>query len=120
MAAKKQGSAVKAKGRALAECFGENLKRLRQMRGFTQTQLAERCGLSQGFLQSLEAGRRWMGPDTIARLAEELDVTQSELFHDCELEVKPDPVTLLRWLGHSLNVKLPEEFWTRVRVDNRF
>ncbi len=68
------------------------------------------------FLQSLEAGRRWVGPRTIRFLAQELEVSQSELFRDCDAEENPDPVTLLKWFSQTLNLHLPKEIWKKIRI----
>ena len=39
------------------EHVGPALRRLRQLRGMTQTQIAERCGCSKAMLSSYERGR---------------------------------------------------------------
>ena len=50
------------------------LEALRDWRGMTQTRLAEATGLAQGYLSDLERGRRGGTPETLARIAEALDV----------------------------------------------
>jgi DNA-binding XRE family transcriptional regulator len=50
------------------------LKALRKWRGLSQTELATRIGIAQGYISDLEASRRHGAPDTIARIAETLDI----------------------------------------------
>ncbi len=50
------------------------LKAIRVWRGETQTRLALKTGVAQGYLSDLESGRRAGAPDTIAKLAHALDV----------------------------------------------
>jgi transcriptional regulator with XRE-family HTH domain len=39
------------------ETFGERLRRLREVKGYTVTSLATRVGLTEAYLRQLEAGR---------------------------------------------------------------
>lgn len=50
------------------------LKAVRNWRGVTQLQLSSTTGIGQGYLSDLESGRRTGAPDTIAKLADALDV----------------------------------------------
>ena len=50
------------------------LEALRDWRGMTQTRLAEATGLAQGYLSDLERGRRGGTPETLARIADALDI----------------------------------------------
>ena len=52
------------------ELFIRNLKLARSNAGFTQAELAEKCGLSSFFIAELESGRRFPSPDTIQKLCE--------------------------------------------------
>ena len=47
---------------------------LRKWRGIKQTDLAERSGLSQGYLSDLESRRRKGAPETLEAIAKALDV----------------------------------------------
>ncbi|HEV2237109.1 MAG TPA: helix-turn-helix domain-containing protein, partial [Ktedonobacterales bacterium] len=59
--------------------FGELLRRYRQAAGLTQSELAERAGLSWRGINDLERGvRRQPRRDTTARLAEALRLTDAE------------------------------------------
>jgi hypothetical protein len=55
------------------------LTALRKWRGLTQVQLAERAGVSQGFLSDLESRRRKAGADTMQRLAGALEIPEAWL-----------------------------------------
>lgn len=50
------------------------LKAVRKWRGLTQSGLAHRTGLTQGFLSDLESRRRMASADTAARLAQALNI----------------------------------------------
>jgi transcriptional regulator with XRE-family HTH domain len=54
---------------------GDNrLKASRQWRDKTQLHLSFKTGIGQGYLSDLETGRRTGTPETIAKLAQALDV----------------------------------------------
>lgn len=60
---------------SMAMLRGEGrLKALRKWRRLTQSGLAERAGLTQGFLSDLESHRRTASAEATSRLAEILDV----------------------------------------------
>lgn len=67
----------------MRKLVGRNLRRLRQQKGWTQEQFAERSGFSQQYLSGLEQGRRNPTVVTLYELAQALDVSHVEL-------VKPD------------------------------
>jgi DNA-binding Xre family transcriptional regulator len=50
------------------------LKALRKWRGLSQTELAERAGLGQGYLSDLEARRRRGTAETLEALAKALEI----------------------------------------------
>ncbi len=50
------------------------LTALRKWRGFRQTELAEKAGLSQSYLSALEAGQRQGTAETLAAIARVLDI----------------------------------------------
>jgi DNA-binding XRE family transcriptional regulator len=60
---------------SMAILRGESrLKVLRKWRGLTQNELAEKAGVTQGFLSDLEARRRTASAETIAKFGEALAV----------------------------------------------
>ena len=50
------------------------LKAIRNRRGETQSHLKFKTGIAQGYLSDLESGRRTGTPETIAKLAQALNV----------------------------------------------
>jgi DNA-binding XRE family transcriptional regulator len=63
---------------SMAILRGESrLRAVRKWRGLTQSELANRAGLTQGFLSDLESHRRTASADTAERLAGALEVTVS-------------------------------------------
>ena len=58
---------------------GRNVRRVRQARGLTQEQLADRSGFSQQYISGLEQGRRNPTIVTIYELAGALGVNHMEL-----------------------------------------
>lgn len=51
----------------------KNLKQVRQQCGLTLRRLSEKCGLSIGFLNDLEFGRRTCSQDAFDRIAKALE-----------------------------------------------
>jgi transcriptional regulator with XRE-family HTH domain len=60
--------------------LGTRLKEIRKTRGLTQEALAEQVDLSPQYLSRLEGGHQSPSLETVARLAEALDLELSELF----------------------------------------
>lgn len=60
--------------------FGAMLKTLREQKGLTQVELAERAGIVQGYLAMIESGER-KNPslDVLKRIAKALGVPLTEL-----------------------------------------
>ena len=67
-------------GSQLQEIMALNIKRIRKQRGFTQSQLAERAGISFGYMNDIERSRRWPSAENIARLADALRLDPYQLF----------------------------------------
>ena len=60
--------------------FGTNIKKLRKQRGFTQSQLAERSGLSERYVSEVERGVANPRLMSLKDLAKGLDVSVPDLF----------------------------------------
>lgn len=60
--------------------FRSNLLKLRKKRGWTQEQLAEACDLSKQQIFRIEKGTSWPPPETIAKIAKALGVSQADLY----------------------------------------
>jgi len=60
--------------------LGAKIKRLRQKRGFTQEQLAEKMGIATRTLSGIEIGENFVTADTLEKVFDVLKVSSSELF----------------------------------------
>lgn len=60
--------------------FGRRVRELRQLRGLSQEELAERSGMHRTYISSLERGHRNVGIDNVLLLARALDVPTATLF----------------------------------------
>lgn len=56
------------------DSFAQRIKKLREMRGYTQKQLAEKAGIHEMSIQFYEYGTRRPKPEQLPKLAEALDV----------------------------------------------
>lgn len=59
--------------------FAENLREIRERRGFSQNELAEMTDLTQGAISKFESGRTNPNTRTIKIIANALNVTYDEL-----------------------------------------
>lgn len=66
--------------KGLGEKLGARLKEIRKVRGFSQERLAEKVDISPRYLSRLEVGQKTPSIETLARLAEALEVQVWELF----------------------------------------
>jgi transcriptional regulator with XRE-family HTH domain len=88
--------------------FAGNLVRLRNERGLTQAQLAERADLSLTTIQGYEAGRQWPEKERVKILAKALRVETSRLFVAADgLSAQPSPKAVLEVVANSLGLELP-------------
>lgn len=60
--------------------LGLKIKRMRQKRGYTQEQLAERIGIATRTLSGIEIGENFVTAETLEKVLDILDVSGSELF----------------------------------------
>ena len=72
--------------------LGERVKRARQERGLSQSDLAERLGLSDAYISKIEMGKNAMTVTVLAKLSDALGVSTDWLLrnqtrrckrHDC-------------------------------------
>ena len=68
----------------MRKLVGRNVKQIRQNRGLTQEELAERSGFSQQYISGLEQGRRNPTIVSIYELATALGVSHMELVRPTE------------------------------------
>lgn len=60
--------------------FGIKVKKYRQIKGYTQLQLAEKLGLSANFVGMIERGERNTSVDNVYLIASALDISADKLF----------------------------------------
>jgi transcriptional regulator with XRE-family HTH domain len=60
--------------------FGKALRALREERGYSQEELAERAGLHRNYVGGVERGERNVALENIVKLAAALSVRTGELF----------------------------------------
>lgn len=63
----------------ISDRFGRDLRRLRAQRGWSQEQLAGVAEINRSFLGEIERGESVPSLDTLAKLADALDITLAEL-----------------------------------------
>jgi len=63
----------------LRAILGANVKRVRNLKGFSQAKLAEMLDISPNFISDIETGKRWLSSDTLVNLAVYLDMEAYEL-----------------------------------------
>jgi transcriptional regulator with XRE-family HTH domain len=73
----------------IREILSKNLKVNRQKLGITQSELAERAGISTNFVAMIELKHKFPTPETLERLSKALDINTYELF---STSVSPDGV----------------------------
>ncbi len=76
---------------ALAERFGENLRRIRKREDLSQEQLGKRASLHRTEIGLLEKGERVCRIDTLIRLAGAMAVPRGELLDGIHWVPGPEP-----------------------------
>lgn len=68
---------------------GENIRRLRLKFGLTQEEIALKSGLSQGYINQLESGKRRFTQKSLELIADALSIPMAELFREEEIKRAP-------------------------------
>ena len=68
--------------RSVKSRFGARLRQLRDERGYSQEELAERAGLHRNYVGGVERGERNVALENIVKLAKALAIKPSDLFSD--------------------------------------
>ena len=64
----------------ICKLLGNNIKKYRKLRGYTQESLAEALGMEIKSLSLVETGRGFVSSNTLAKLSDVLGVAPAELF----------------------------------------
>lgn len=62
--------------------FGQNLKAIRKRMKLTQTEMAERIGISQSYLADIEHNRKNISLAVVLRIAKGLNISVNKLIND--------------------------------------
>jgi len=65
--------------RDLKVVLSQNLRKFRMYRKLTQADFAEKIDISIPFLSDIENGKKWVSPNTLAKMADALNVDAYEL-----------------------------------------
>ena len=72
--------------------IGQRIKQLRQQKGFSQEQFAEKLGIATRTLCGIEIGKNFFTSDTLEKILEELEITPQDLFKINHLKPQEDLV----------------------------
>jgi transcriptional regulator with XRE-family HTH domain len=67
-------------GHEVRMLLSKNLRRLRTQQNLSQLALAVEANLTHNFINDIENGKKWVSPDTIAKLATVLKVEPHQFF----------------------------------------
>lgn len=91
----------------LKKAFGRRIKTLRDYRGWTQNELAERLGRSVDAVSMIERGKNWPSVQTVEHLATALEISTSDLFDDLargDVKAPTDNVIIAKEMVSQLSV----------------
>ena len=64
----------------LKAAVGNKVRTIRKASGLTQEQMAEKAGITEGYLGTIERGEKWARPEVLEQLAKALKVAPGDLF----------------------------------------
>jgi transcriptional regulator with XRE-family HTH domain len=97
----------------IRETFAKNLKENRRKSGLTQAQLAEKAEVSTHYIALIELARNIPKVETIAKLANALNIEIYELFivpHSPALEIKKTRESIIAELKNIVKESVDEAF----------
>lgn len=80
----------------LKELLSQNLKKFRKERGWSQFELAEKAGISEQTMNSIEGLRLWPSDKTLSKLTSALKIAPFMLFLPQKLPIKSDALKDLK------------------------
>ena len=75
-------------GEDIREIFSRNLKHFRDVKNLSQFALSNKAGLAHNFVNDIENRKKWVSPETIAKLVGVLEVEPYQLFITNPLDSK--------------------------------
>jgi transcriptional regulator with XRE-family HTH domain len=72
--------------------LGLRIKQIRQQRGYSQEQFAEKLGIAPRTLCGIELGKNFFTADTLEKILEALEITPQDLFRINHLQPQEDLV----------------------------
>jgi transcriptional regulator with XRE-family HTH domain len=93
-------------GKELRAVFGNNVKLYRCRRNWSQSNLAEYADISLNFLGDIERGKKWPHPDTLAKLADALEIKVYELFLEEDTAVNPETLILMNRFAKDVSLTI--------------
>lgn len=88
--------------------IGKKLRNIRKLKGLTQEQLAERCGLSYKYLGEIERGEKNFGIQNLFKIADGLSISVADIVN-IEPEADAEENNLKAELLYFLADKNPQE-----------
>ncbi|WP_138419718.1 helix-turn-helix domain-containing protein [Aquibacillus sediminis] len=70
---------------------GNKVRNLRQLKGFTQEELAEKSGLQSTYIGGVERGERNISLETLEKILTGLNVKVTEFFQFDETDIEDEP-----------------------------
>lgn len=93
--------------------LGSRIRKLRQSKGLTQQELAEKCELSLPFINLIENNKRNVSLETLVKVMAALDISLSEFFKPYSVEDK-DLSYLLELIQGSSNKEEYIKMFTKI------
>ena len=99
--------------------FRRNLKRIRELRGMTQAEMAARAGIAAASISHFETGQRAPALDTLVKLADALSVTVDAILGRAPLEAAAqlDPVFVQASQADLLTLETVRRVTTAILAD---
>jgi len=72
--------------------IGGRIKQLREIQGWTTNFLANRCGVSQSFLRSVELGQKGISVESLSLICGALNISLKEFFDIPTEQDSPDEI----------------------------
>ena len=84
------------KSQELRETLSQNLKKYRKIKGWSQSELAEKAEISEQTVNSIEGLRLWPSDKTLAKIANVLEVEMYRLFVPQKLTLQSEAISELK------------------------